>query len=77
MANFKKVKPCKFCNQPFAKSLILSTIGGEPFPKIVIPVTLIPNKKWYFKKTSRSPSTIKEFDYASKIMEYMQKMRLR
>jgi hypothetical protein len=40
-----------------------------PSPKIVIPVTLIPNKKWYFKKTSRSPPMIKEFDYASEIVE--------
>ena len=69
MANFKKVKLYKFGNQPFAKSLILSTIGGEPSPKIVIPATLIPNKKWYFKKTSRSPPTIKELGYASEIVE--------
>lgn len=40
-----------------------------PSPKIVIPVTLIPNKKWYFKKTSRSPPTIKEFGYAPEIVE--------
>ena len=43
--------------------------GGCHPPKIVIPVTLIPNKKWYFKKTSRSPSTIKEFGYAPKNVE--------
>jgi hypothetical protein len=41
----------------------------DAIPQIVIPVTLIPNKKWYFKKTSRSPSTIKEFGYASKNVE--------
>jgi hypothetical protein len=49
---------------------IYKSLGEDAIPqKIVIPVTLIPNKKWYFKKTSRSPLTIKEFGYASKNVE--------
>ena len=40
MANFKKVELCKFGNQPFAKSFVLLTIGGELFPKSVISTTL-------------------------------------
>jgi len=48
---------------------IYKSLGEDAIPQIVIPVTLIPNKKWYFKKTSRSPSTIKEFGYASEIVE--------
>lgn len=30
--NFQKVKLCKFCNQPLAKSVILSTIDGQYCP---------------------------------------------
>ena len=55
MKMIQKSQHCKFCSQLLAKSFILSTIDGPFFKKIVIPVTLIPNKIWYFKNASRPP----------------------
>ena len=50
---FQKNETLQILQSTVCKIVHFVNYRWQSFPKIVIPATLIPCKKWYFKKTSR------------------------